>query len=140
MQDGVDWMSFYPAFVEYEEGCAYGVIFPDLPGCFSAADEFDDVFSNAAEALSLHVECLMEDDMEVPKPSTPEILRKNAEWNEWFKTSSLIMVPLLVNVAKPKRVNISLNPSLLSAIDQAAAQQNMTRSAFLASAAVKALT
>ena len=133
-------MSFYPAFVEYEEGCAYGVVFPDIRGCFSAADKFDDIFANAAEALGLHAECLLEDGQKLPSPSTPETLRKNPEWKAWFETSSLIMVPLLVNIAKPKRVNISLNPSLLSAIDQAATQQNMTRSAFLASAAVKALT
>lgn len=133
-------MSYYPAFVEHEEGSAYSVVFPDVPGCFSAADTFDDVFANATEALGLHSETLIDLGEPLPAPSSPEDLRKDEEWAEWFDMGTLIMVPLLINVAKPKRVNISINPSLLSAIDQAAANQNMTRSAFLASAAVKALT
>ena len=42
------------AVVSAEEGAAFGVYFPDLPGCFSAADIWDDVRANAQEALALY--------------------------------------------------------------------------------------
>ena len=46
-------MRYYHAVVHKDEGSAFGVHFPDLPGCFSAADEIEDVIPNATEALSL---------------------------------------------------------------------------------------
>jgi predicted RNase H-like HicB family nuclease len=49
-------VKYYRAFVEKEEGSAYGVRFPDLPGCFSAADRIEDVFANAIDALALWFE------------------------------------------------------------------------------------
>jgi predicted RNase H-like HicB family nuclease len=35
-------MTHYVAIVEDEEGKAVGVWFPDLPGCISAGDTFDE--------------------------------------------------------------------------------------------------
>ena len=46
-------MSTYIALVHKDEDSSFGVQFPDLPCCFSAADEMDDLVGNAAEALSL---------------------------------------------------------------------------------------
>ncbi|HET6377951.1 MAG TPA: type II toxin-antitoxin system HicB family antitoxin [Methylocella sp.] len=46
-------MTNYIAIVEEEEGMAFGVWFPDLPGCISAGDTLDEAMSNAAEALKL---------------------------------------------------------------------------------------
>ena len=46
-------------------------------------------------------------------------------------------MPFLRNTGKSVRVNITLDKGLLEAIDDAAAQTKMTRSGFLAQAAVK---
>ncbi|HET7925874.1 MAG TPA: type II toxin-antitoxin system HicB family antitoxin, partial [Rhodanobacteraceae bacterium] len=35
---------------------AYGVIVPDLPGCFSAGDTLEEAIANAEEAILLHLE------------------------------------------------------------------------------------
>ena len=43
----------YVAVIDKDTDSAYGVRFPDLPGCFSAADTFDEIMQNAIEALSL---------------------------------------------------------------------------------------
>jgi predicted RNase H-like HicB family nuclease len=51
------------ALVHKEKNSAFGVQFPDVPGCFSAADEMDDLVANATEALSLWA-----DDQTPPKP------------------------------------------------------------------------
>ena len=42
----------YVAVIEKNTDSAYGVRFPDLPGCFSAADTVDEVMRNAIEALA----------------------------------------------------------------------------------------
>ena len=45
-------MKTYIAIVHKDEDSAYRVTFPDLPGCFSAADRIEDVTPNPAEALA----------------------------------------------------------------------------------------
>jgi hypothetical protein len=44
-------MSGYIALMHKDEGTSYGVSFPDVPGCISAGDTFEEAVSNAAEAL-----------------------------------------------------------------------------------------
>ena len=39
---------------------AYGVAFPDAPGCFSAADDLDTLFAQASEALAGWLETMRE--------------------------------------------------------------------------------
>lgn len=40
---------------------AFGVVVPDLPGCFSAGDTIADAFHNAHEAIDAFCETLAED-------------------------------------------------------------------------------
>lgn len=47
---------YYVAVIDKEAGSAYGVRFPDVPGCFSAADTFDGIVPSAIEALALFFE------------------------------------------------------------------------------------
>ena len=47
-------MTHYVAIVEEEEGKAFGVWFPDLPGCVSAGDTLDEAMAKPAEALALY--------------------------------------------------------------------------------------
>lgn len=49
-------MTHFYALIHKDEGSAFGVSFPDLPGCFSAADTEADVLPNACEALDLWFE------------------------------------------------------------------------------------
>jgi len=132
---------FYIALIHKDEDSAYGVSFPDFAGCITAGDTFDEAMAMAKEALGFHVEGMLDDDLAIPKPSTFEAIRanKDAWWAEDLAEREIARVPLLTNIAAPKRVNISLDQSLLAAIDQAAKEQGMTRSAFLASAALQHL-
>ena len=50
----------YPIAIESgDAGHAYGVVVPDLPGCFSAGDTLDEALTNAQEAILLHIEGLL---------------------------------------------------------------------------------
>lgn len=46
----------YRAVLDKDADSAFGVTFPDLPGCFSAADTVEDIIPNSLEALSLWFE------------------------------------------------------------------------------------
>jgi predicted RNase H-like HicB family nuclease len=67
-------MKTYIALFEYEEGKkGFGVVFPDLPGCFSAGDDFEDAMRMAHEALSLYADS----GEPLPNPRTLEQIKKN---------------------------------------------------------------
>ena len=65
----------YLGIVEKDPNSAYGIWFPDLPGCFPAADEFDDLPRVAAEVLRLHIEAPESNGRAVPIPrSTADVM------------------------------------------------------------------
>lgn len=49
-----------------DNGISYGVVVPDLPGCFSAGDTLDEAIEMAREAIDLHCEGLSETDLGIP--------------------------------------------------------------------------
>ncbi len=122
-------MIIYHAVVHKDEDSAWGVQFPDLPGCFSAADELDDVLTNACEAVGLYLE-----GEKAPKPSSIEAIRALVA-DDLAEGAFLLAVPYLTSNSRPTRVNISLDRGMLDAIDIAAATRKLTRSAFLTEAA-----
>lgn len=83
-------MTYIVGLVHKEEDSSFGVQFPDVPGCFSAADEKDDLVAHAAEALSQWAE-----DAEMPEPrSIEEIVKDKAVMRELAAGAFLVSVPL----------------------------------------------
>jgi predicted RNase H-like HicB family nuclease len=122
-------MQYFYAIVHKDPDSAFGVEFPDLPGCFSAADEIEDVLPNACEALELWFE-----DAKEVQPSRLDDLRAKAA-DDLAGGAFIISVPRIRRLGKQVRANISLDRGMLDAIDRAAAERSLTRSAFLADAA-----
>jgi predicted RNase H-like HicB family nuclease len=122
-------MNYFFAIVHKDEDSAFGVEFPDLPGCFSAADRIEDVLANAVEALQLWFE-----DQPAIAPSSLGDIREAASAS-LAAGAFVVSVPLLSNAGKVKRVNLSFDAGTLDAIDTAAQARRLTRSAFLAEAA-----
>lgn len=52
-------MKFIIAIEPGSDSTAWGVVVPDLPGCFSAGDTLDEALDNARQAIDQHVEVLM---------------------------------------------------------------------------------
>jgi predicted RNase H-like HicB family nuclease len=77
-------MKPYLVIVHKDENSAYGMTFPDAPGCFSAADEMDDLFAMASEALELWAEGMREDGLPIPEPRDLEALKAAPEWADDF--------------------------------------------------------
>lgn len=59
---------YYPAiFIQNEDG--YTVEFPDLPGCVTQGDDFEEAFEMAEDAASGWILTSIEDGEDVPSPS-----------------------------------------------------------------------
>lgn len=128
-------MARYVALVDGERG-AYGVVFPDCPGCTAMGASLDAALINAAEALAEWVGDEAAEGRAAPVPRTVEAARSDPEIAEAVTGgAALVIVPLVIETGRPARANLSLDAGLLAAIDEAAAAHGLTRSAFLASAA-----
>lgn len=126
-------MPTYFALVEKDPDSAFGVCFPDVPGCFSAADQADDVLRNAMEALELHLE-----ESTAPASRGLDQVASDPEVKAALEAGAyLLAVPLVRNERRPVRINISLDKGTVEAIDNAARRRGLTRSAFIAEASLK---
>lgn len=102
-------MKTFIGVVHKDDDSAWGISFPDLPGCFSAADDLDDLMPAAAEALALWFE-----DQPTVEPRGMEAIRTAAA-ADLAEGAMLLAVPLISNAGKPVRVNLSLDRSTLDA-------------------------
>ncbi len=122
-------MQYFYAIVAKDENSAFGVHFPDLPGCYSAADHIEEVLPNASEALEFWFE-----DGEAVTPQPLDRIREMAA-KDIAGGAFIVAVPHIRRTGRQVRANISLDKGMLDAIDRAAAERKLTRSAFLADAA-----
>lgn len=63
-----------------EENPDYGVIVPDLPGCYSQGDDPDDAVTKAKASVELWIEGMLEEGLPVPQPSDPSELAVRPEF------------------------------------------------------------
>ncbi len=128
-------MRYYIALVHKDRDSDFGVSFPDFPGCVSAGATLDEAANMAVEALAGHIECMVEDGLAVPEPSSIEAIMAEPENRDG--------IPILVPAPAPKgravRLSITLPEDLLRQIDAFAKREGYTRSGLLAHAA-KSLT
>ena len=123
-------MAHYIALVDGKPG-AYGVIFPDAPGCAAMGETYEEALRSAVLALS---EWVGQDAPPIAR--SIDELRGDDEVKEQLDDGSVFaMVPLIQEKGRPVKANLSIDAGLLEAIDDAAARAGLTRSAFLSSAA-----
>lgn len=126
---------YYPIAIEPgDDTTAFGVVVPDLPGCFSAGDSLDEAMENAREAIALWIETAIDGDREIPKPSPVNTLKDDPEYSGWF-WAVVEVDPALID-DKAERVNITVPRRILSRIDRYAASHGETRSGLLVRAAL----
>ena len=125
----------YYAIVHKDADSCYGVTFPDAPGCISAGDTLEELAHEAPQALRLWAEAHESAGNAVPEPRGLDALMADRQVAAEAEGNMTMAVPLLVDAGRAVRVNISLDAGMLEAIDLAASERGLTRSAFLASAA-----
>lgn len=128
-------MRYYTALVHQDGDSAFGLTFPDLPGCFAAADDWNGISTAATEALDLW----FEDQIDV-EPTSLDALRVRSDVAEAMAGGAVLLpVPYIPADTAVDRVNITIERGLLRAIDETAKARGMNRSSFLASAARREL-
>jgi predicted RNase H-like HicB family nuclease len=129
----------YMALIDGEAG-AYGVVFPDLPGCNAMGETLDEALANAAQSLHDYVADALEHCESVAPPRALEELRQDKEVAQALASgSSLANVALVMETGRAVKANLSLDEGVLSAIDQEAKRRKLTRSAFVELMARRAL-
>ncbi len=128
----------YPIVIHKDKDSDYGVMVPDLPGCFSAGSTIDEAVEMAKEAVELHLEGLIEDGVPIPEPGTIEQYQDLPEYKGgvWGIVS---ISPSRVRT-RTKRVNITIPHRILDALDRFARSKHETRSGLLVKAAAEYMT
>jgi predicted RNase H-like HicB family nuclease len=129
-------MADYIALIHKEPASDYGVSFPDFPGCVTAGTTLDGARREAAEALALHIDGMIEDGEAIPDPSSLEDVMAERENRE--AVACLVQAP--ARQARAVRVNITMPEDVLADVDRLAGRQGLSRSAFLARAARRAMS
>jgi predicted RNase H-like HicB family nuclease len=125
----------YPIAIELgDEQTSFGVVAPDLPGCFSAGDSLEEAIENSKEAIALWIETTLDDGGKIPAPGQLADHLKNPEFTGWLWAVVEIDGALLDDSSE--RVNISLPRRILARIDRYAAAHGESRSGFLVNAAL----
>ncbi len=122
----------YPVVIEPgNDESAYGVVVPDLPGCFSAGDSLDEALVQAQQAVGAWIDAALDAGTDIPAPTPLEQLRsRNKAWKNWVW--ALVEVDPAALDDTPERVNISLPRRVLRRLDNLARSHGETRSGFIA--------
>ena len=126
-------MQNYIGLIHKDADSDFGVSFPDFPGVVTAGTDLDDARRMAEEALALHVEGMIEDGEAIPEPSSLEAIMSDPAHRE----SVAVLIPLKSAAKKAVRLNITLPEDVLREIDAYAEAHGLTRSGFLAQAALR---
>ncbi len=59
----------YIAIITPDIESGYNVTFPDLPGCVTCGETYEEAIEMAKEVLDLWLEVMRDDNIEIPKPS-----------------------------------------------------------------------
>ncbi|MDP4029115.1 MAG: type II toxin-antitoxin system HicB family antitoxin [Gallionella sp.] len=126
-------MKFILAIEPATESTCFGVVVPDLPGCFSAGDTLDEAIDHAREAIDLWCETVIEDGGDVPVARSLAEHQADPEFAGWVW--AVIEVPVERYFGPAEKLNITLPRLLLAKIDEYTRAHGETRSGFLAEAA-----
>jgi predicted RNase H-like HicB family nuclease len=74
----------YPIAIEIgTESAAYGVVVPNLPGCFSAGDSIDEAVNAAEESAAAWIDATLDAGGATPAASSIETLREWPDFVGW---------------------------------------------------------
>jgi len=124
-------MMRYPILIEEgSEDTAFGVVVPDLRGCFSAGDTLDEAIDGAKEAVAAWVDAALDAGQPVPAPSSLETIRALPDYVGW--TVGVVELDPALFDDSIERVNITLPKRVLRRLDDLASARHQSRGAFIA--------
>ncbi|EEQ2506709.1 type II toxin-antitoxin system HicB family antitoxin [Escherichia coli] len=129
----------YPVAIDKSDS-SFGVRVPDIPGCFSGGNNYQDAIESAHEAIEAHIELLVENGEAVPKATCIENWLEDPDYSDavW----ALVDVDITRLIGKAEKINVTLPSLLIRRIDQfvAAHPEYGSRSGFLSRVAADKIT
>jgi predicted RNase H-like HicB family nuclease len=90
----------YVSLIHKDADSDYGVSFPDLPGCVTAGRTINEALSMAKEALTLHIENMLEHGEEIPVATPADKIDRG---------DALLMAAIdVTDTLKVARVNVTV--------------------------------
>jgi len=125
----------YPVAIEIgSKSEAYGVVVPDLPGCFSAGDTLDEALANAEEAAAAWIDAALDAGDPIPPPGSLDAIRDDPRFAGWSFGVVKLSDDLFDDA--PARVNVSLPRRVLARIDAQAKAAGKSRADYIAEMAL----
>lgn len=122
-------MKCYIGILSKDRNSAFGLHFPDLPGCVTAGDTEEEAMANAAVALRLWL-----GDGELPQPSAFADLKKRQDVRQDLAEGGVAVSVPVISAGRKQRLNIMLEPGTIEATDRAAEAAGVSRSQFIENA------
>ena len=115
----------YPVLIDGEAG-AYGVVFPDLPGCVAMGRTLEEAMGHAEEALRDWVASMEAHDQVFAEPSALETITVP----DGSALASVLLVRAPCNQGNVK-VSLTLNADVADVIQSEAKRRKMTRGEYV---------
>lgn len=95
----------YPVVIHHDDGTAYGVTVPDIPGCFSAGETVDEALENTQVAIAGHLELLAEDGQVAPVATDITAHQGNPDYADGIW--GYVEVDITSFLGKTEKVNVT---------------------------------
>src|SRR6266404_138934 len=119
-------MATYIAIVRRDGDAGYIASFPDFPSCAVAARTVEHVIARAREALSLHIERLLEANQGIPIPTAADAIERG---------NALLLAAIDVpDDLRMTQIDLAIPALSLARIDSFARRHGLTRSALFVEA------
>lgn len=112
-------------------GSGYSVYFPDLPGCISMGETFEDAQREAVDALGLHIYGMEKDGDTIPEPSKVPVI--DPDTAPGYLVSPIVIFPDMVKNELDNR-RVKTNVTLPTWLKDAAEQKGVNYSRVLETA------
>ncbi len=114
---------------------AFGVSYPDFPGCVSGGKTISEALQRAPESLLSHIEAMMDAEFALPGIRELDVIKADGAFAEDFADAAIVAAIDIELPGKASRLNISMDERLVARFDKRARELGESRSGFLAAAA-----
>ncbi|HFB4418041.1 TPA: type II toxin-antitoxin system HicB family antitoxin [Neisseria gonorrhoeae] len=122
-------MIYYPAVLFQDpDQSNWGVIIPDLPGCYPVGDTVADTLADAKAAAMFHLEGLLQENLPIPEAQSIEVNRDNPDYADavlWTMVEADDAA-----LTGQVRFNVSWPQHILNRVDACTAARHETRAVF----------
>ena len=131
--------AFALAIYKDADNPTYGVVVPDVPGCYPCGDTIEAAIKDSKTAIKAHIEFMLENDLAVDLTTRSiEELRADPDYAD-ATAWGIAEIDESALSAKQTRFNVSWPEYLLDKVDRFAIENHDTRSGFLAKAALASI-